>query len=89
MLPYYLKNIPVVTHMLYLETLGNGPIGAPIASSTSSSSGSNNEDIFRLVEEYFGVSNADTLYLILKEVIGERNDSAEKLDNKTVKAEIL
>ena len=89
MLPYYLKNIPVITLLLYLETLGNGPIGAQIASSTSPSSDSNNEDIFRLVEEDFGISNAETLYLILKEVIGERNDSAEKLDNKTAKAEIL
>ena len=89
MLPYYLKNIPVITLLLYLETLGNGPIGAQIASSTSPSSDSNNEDIFRLVEEDFGISNADTLCLILKEVIGERNDSAEKLDNKTAKAEIL
>ena len=73
--------------LLYLETLGNGPTGAPIASSTPSSSDPIKEDILRLVEDDFDSLNAiKLLHLVVREVTGERKDKADKLENKTAKA---
>ena len=78
-------NMPVIESLLYLETLGNGPTGAPIASSTPSSFDSISEDILSLEEDDFDVSNAVKLYLVLREVTVERNDTAKKPDNKAAK----